>query len=143
MLVIKIKKIEGFSDIKTPEFAHPEDAGVDLFSRERVEIKKGHRVQIPTGICMEIPEGYAGFVWDKSGLSHKYGLKTVGGVIDSGYRGEVLVGIINLGEKDFVFEKNQKIAQMIIQKVEHPAIELVDKLVDTDRGTDGFGSTGK
>ena len=136
-----IKKVH--TDATVPHYAHPGDAAFDLFTPEKIEIKPGERVQVPTGIAMEIPVGCAGLIWDKSGLSHKNGLKTLGGVIDAGYRGEVKVGMINLANETYVFEKGHKVAQMIIQKIESPDIEEVTELSDSSRGTGGFGSTGK
>ena len=98
---------------------------------------------VRTGIAAQIPEGYVGLVWDKSGIAIKEGIKTLGGVIDSGYRGEILVGMINLGDKDYVFETGHKLAQLLIQKVEHIEVVEVRELSETPRGKGGFGSTGK
>ncbi len=127
---------------KMPHFAHAEDAGMDLFADEEITLSPGERVQIHTGIALAIPDGFVGLVWDKSGLSHKYGLKTLGGVIDAGYRGEILVGMVNLGDTAHTFQIGDKIAQMLIQKIEHPNIEEVSVLDETIRGEKGFGSTG-
>ena len=140
-MILKIKKVH--KDAVIPKYAHHDDAGFDLFVPENIILKKGERLGIPTGIAMEIPEGYVGLIWDKSGLSIKYGMKTLGGVIDSTYRGEVLVGMVNLSGGDYVFEKGHKIAQMIIQKKETVDFEEVSELSDTARGEGGFGSTGK
>ncbi len=138
---LKIKRL--CADAKLPAYAMIGDAGLDLFASETVILKKGDKAAIPTGIAMEIPDGYVGLIWDKSGLAVKSGLKTLGGVIDSGYRGEVLVGMINLGAADFAFEKGNKIAQMIIQKKESVIVEEAAELSDADRGARGFGSSGK
>lgn len=138
---LKIKKLS--TNAILPKYAHINDAGMDLFASENFIIKKGERVQVKTGIAMAIPEGYVGLVWDKSGLSHKFGLKTLGGVVDAGYRGEVMVGVINLGDEDYTLEAGHKVAQMLIQKVESGDIVEVESLDDTDRGEGGFGSTGK
>jgi len=138
---IKIKKLS--SDAVLPSYAHEDDAGMDLFSVEDVLIAKGQRVQISTGIAVEIPAGHVGLIWDKSGLSHKYGLKTLGGVIDASYRGEIKVGMINLGDEDYKIEKGHKVAQMIIQEKIAMEIMEVSELVDGLRGESGFGSTGK
>jgi dUTP pyrophosphatase len=138
---LKIKKLN--NDAVLPNYSHSDDAGFDLYSIENVEIKIGQRVQVPIGIVMEIPVGHVGLIWDKSGLSHKNGLKTLGGVIDSGYRGEIKVGLINLGTENYILEKGHKVAQMIIQKKETCEIIEVDELSDTSRGEGGFGSTGK
>lgn len=139
---LKIKKLDPESII--PKYAHVDDAGMDLFSLDEVVINRNQRVQIPTGIAMEIPEGFVGLIWDKSGLSHKCGLKTLGGVIDSGYRGEIKVGIINLGDEDYKIGKGDKIAQMIIQqKTAVEIIEVGELDSNSQRGEGGFGSTGK
>jgi dUTP pyrophosphatase len=138
---LKIKKLH--PDAIIPQYAHVGDAGMDLYCVEAFSLTPGERKSIPTGIAMEIPPGHVGLVWDKSGLSHKYGLKTLGGVIDSIYRGEVCIGLTNLSETEFKFEKGHKIAQILIQKVEHMEIEEVAELSDTARGEKGFGSTGK
>lgn len=138
---LKIKKLHAEAII--PQYAHQDDAGFDLFSTETINVKSGERMQVPTGIAMEIPQGFVGLVWDKSGLSHKHGLKTLGGVIDAGYRGEVKVGIINLSTEPYLLEKGHKIAQMIIQKKESCEIIEVAELSEAERGDKGFGSTGK
>ena len=137
---IKFKKLN--KDATTPNYAFEFDAGMDLFCSESISIAIGERVQVSTGVAFEIPNGFVGLIWDKSGLSHKSGLKTLGGVVDSQYRGEVKVGIINLGKEDFVFEKGQKVAQMLIQKVEQVDLIESENLSDTSRGDGGFGSTG-
>lgn len=141
MLTIKIKKL--VDDILMSSYAHHGDAGFDLYAAKCVTLAPGERAQIPVGIAMEIPEGYVGLVWDKSGLSQKFGIKTLGGVVDCIYRGEVMVGVINLGSEPYTFEKNHKVAQMIIQKYEECAIVEVQELSDSVRGESGFGSTGK
>lgn len=127
---------------KMPIYAHVSDAGMDLFADEAVIIRAGARAQIKTGIALAIPEGCVGLIWDKSGISHKEGLKTLGGVVDAGYRGEVLVGLINLSDTPYEVAKGAKIAQMLIQAVERPDIECVETLDETTRGAQGFGSTG-
>ncbi len=126
-----------------PMYGHMGDAAFDLLAQEAITLKPNQRVQIKTGLKMEIPEGYVGFIWDKSGLSHKSGLKTLGGVVDSTYRGEVMVGMINLSGEAFHFEKGMKVAQMCIQKKEEVTIVEAEELSETARGEGGFGSTGK
>jgi dUTP pyrophosphatase len=141
---IKIKKLR--PDAITPNYAHHDDAGLDFFAIEEVIIEAGQIVQFPTGIAMEIPEGHVGLIWDKSGLSHNHGLKTLGGVLDSSYRGEIKIGIINLGKESYTVGKGHKIAQMIIQqKVTAEIIEVsdLDNNEKSERGEDGLGSTGK
>lgn len=137
---IQVKKVH--TDAILPSFAHDTDAGMDLYSVEEVVLQPGQRVQVPTGIAMAIPEGYAGLIWDKSGISHKAGVKTLGGVVDAGYRGEILVGLVNTSDTLHTFAAGDKIAQMLIQQVMQPALTEVDSLDQTSRGADGFGSTG-
>ncbi len=138
---LNIKKIH--PDAKIPTYAHYGDAGFDLFATETVTIPVGARVLVGTGIAMEIPDGYVGLIWDKSGLSIKHGLKNLGGVIDAGYRGEIKAGVVNLSDEDYTVVVGHKVAQMLIQKVERAEIVEVDELSDTTRGHGGFGSTGK
>jgi len=138
---IKIKKIH--PDAQIPHYAHHGDAGMDLYTIDTFELEPGERKSIALGISIEIPDGYVGLIWDKSGLSHKYGIKNFGGVIDSGYRGEIHAGVMNLSGKFFRFEKGHKIAQLLIQKIEMVSFEEVDDLSESVRGNGGFGSTGK
>ena len=138
---IKFKKLN--ESAVAPQYAHSFDAGMDLFCLENISIAPNQRVQIATGIAMEIPENFVGLIWDKSGLSHKSGLKIVGGVVDSQYRGGIKVGMINLSDETYNFEAGHKIAQMLIQKVEQVNLIESDSLSDTSRGEGGFGSTGK
>jgi len=140
-VLLKIQRID--SAVKLPSYGHTGDAACDLFSAQEVSLAPGERVQIRTGVAFEIPEGYAMFIWDKSGLSHKHGLKTLGGVIDAGYRGEVLVGLINLSDTPYTIEKNHKVAQMVLQKIETVVLEEVETLSESSRGRGAFGSTGK
>lgn len=141
MLNVKVTRIK---DVKLPGYAHPGDAGIDLYAAEEALIKPMERKVIPTGIKMAIPEGYEGQVRPKSGLAAKNGISVVNtpGTVDCGYRGEVGVILINLGKEDFKVEKNTKVAQMIFNKVEHATLEEVKELDSTSRGEGGFGSTG-
>ncbi len=139
-MLMQVKKLS--ENAKIPTFAHTTDAGMDLYCAEAITLVPGERVQVKTGIAVAIPVGHVGLIWDKSGLSHKVGLKVMGGVIDAGYRGEVLVGMINLGSEPHTFHVGDKITQMLIQKVEQPEIEVVEELQEGDRGEKGFGSTG-
>lgn len=138
---ILVKKL--IPDAKLPKFALPGDVGMDLFSVEDALLKSGDRISCKTGIAIKIPEGYAGLIWDKGGNSHKFGIKTLGGVFDSNYTGEYLIGLINLSKEDFEIKKGQKIAQVLFQKVEHPEIEGVEDLPKTNRNDGAFGSTGE
>ncbi|MDE2233621.1 MAG: dUTP diphosphatase, partial [Patescibacteria group bacterium] len=134
---LKFKKLS--ADSKNPSYAHTSDAGFDLYCTQDLEIKPHERKSVSTGIAIEIPYGYVGLIWDKSGLSQKFGLKVFGGVIDSGYRGEILVGLMNLSDTVFKFEKGHKIAQLLIQKIETADFEEVEELSGSDRGGNGFG----
>ena len=138
---IKIKKLH--PDAIVPHFANKSDAGMDLFSTKKIILHPGERVQVPTGIAIELPEDYVSLIWDKSGLSAIHGLKVFAGVVDAGYRGEYIVVLFNSSSTDYVIEKGQKVAQFLVQKVEHPTIEMVDELSDSERGEGGFGSSGK
>lgn len=138
---IKVKKLH--PDAILPHIAHQGDAGCDLFATEEVILNPGERGQVPTGLALELPEGFVSLIWDKSGISHKGGIKTLGGVIDSGYRGEYLIGVVNLSDQPYTFKKGHKVAQLLIQKVESPTFQEVEELSDTSRGEGGFGSTGK
>jgi len=138
---LKIKKLH--PNAKVPTYAHHGDAGFDLYAIESVSIPVGARVLVGTGIAIEIPDGYVGLIWDKSGLSMVHGLKNLGGVIDAGYRGEIKAGVVNLSDEDYTITAGHKVAQMLIQKVERADIKEVTELSDTSRGHGGFGSTGK
>lgn len=137
---IGVKRV--IADVKLPSYANPGDAGFDLYSAEDLVLKPGQRHAVRSGIKMAIPAGYVGLMWDKSGRAAKEGLKTMAGVIDSGYRGEILVLVHNLGHEDVRIEKNQKVAQMLIQPVHTAMLEEVEFLDNTQRGEGGFGSSG-
>src|SRR3989344_7746273 len=114
-MILKLKKLK--SDAKLPSYAHPGDAGMDIYSCEERTLLPQEQALISTGIAMEIPDGYVGLFWDKSGLSSKHGLKTMAGVIDAGYRGEVKILLCNLGDTTYEIKQGEKIAQMLIQPV--------------------------
>ncbi len=139
-MIIQVKKLD--EEAVVPKFALQGDAGMDLCSVENFVLKPGERRSVKTGIAIKIPEGYAGLIWDKSGISHKFGIKTLGGVIDSNYTGEWLIGIVNLGTDNFEIKKGQKIAQVLFQKIESAEIQVVDELSETNRKDGRFGSTG-
>ncbi|MBI4919937.1 dUTP diphosphatase [Candidatus Azambacteria bacterium] len=139
-MILKIQKID--SNASAPNYATKGDAGLDFYSAEDIVLKPGQRQAVNTGIKMEIPAGYVGLVWDKSGLALKNGIKTMAGVVDAGYRGEIKIVLINFGNEDFIVKKGFKIAQMLIQKIEEPTIEIVEELSDSERSENGFGSTG-
>jgi dUTP pyrophosphatase len=127
-----------------PVRAYNGDAGLDLSSCERVELAPGERALVPTGLAIAIPEGYAGYVQPRSGLAAKHGISIVNtpGLVDSGYRGELLVNLVNTDKHEpFVVEPGMRIAQLVI--LELPEVELVevDELPDSERGARGFGSS--
>jgi dUTP pyrophosphatase len=128
-----------------PKRAHPGDAGVDLFSVEAVVIPAGERREVGTGIAIAIPLGCGGFVQPRSGLAFKHGIMLVNspGLIDAGYRGEVRVCLYNSGPEAFEVGVGERIAQLVIQRVEEPAFVEVTELCDTARGQGGFGSSGR
>ena len=140
-MLIKLKKLH--PDAKIPQIALAGDAGADLFSVEDKILKPGERHTFVTGIAMKIPKGYVSLIWDKSGLSQKSGLKTLGGVLDSNYTGEYFVGLVNLGKEDYAIKKGQKLAQVLFQKVVNPKFKIVDELPKTNRGAGSHGSTGQ
>ena len=125
-----------------PTRAHPEDAGLDLYAREKHLIKCGDSMCFDTGVHVEIPVGYVGMIKSKSGLNVKFGI-TSEGVIDAGYTGSIVVKLYNNGDHWVEIEKGQKISQLVILPIITPELELVDILEDTERGSGGFGSTGK
>lgn len=137
---LKIKKLH--PDAKIPTYAHPGDAGMDVFALKDLTLLPGERGLVKTGISFECEEGYVLLVWDKSGISTKHGITTLAGVIDAGYRGEIQIGVINLGQETYTFEKGNKVAQILVQSIVNPEIEEVEDISDSPRGTGGFGSTG-
>lgn len=139
-MILKVKKVH--KDAKLPTHGHPGDAGVDFYCVEDVVFPPGGQERVRTGIAIEIPEGHVGLIWDKSSISFNLGLKIFGGVIDSGYRGEIIMCLYNSSNKEILLAKGQKFAQMIIQKFEHCDIEEVSELSDTVRGHRREGSTG-
>jgi dUTP pyrophosphatase len=120
------------------------DAGVDLAASAAVEIAPGERALVPTGIAVAIPEGFAGFVLPRSGLAVNHGVTVINapGLIDSGYRGELKVGVVNHGDVPFVISVGDRIAQLVVMAVVSPEYVEVEELDTTSRGTGGFGSTG-
>jgi dUTP pyrophosphatase len=134
-------------DLPLPSYAKAGDAGADLVAREGVLLKAaGGRAAVPTGIALALPDGYAGFVQPRSGLASKHGVTMVNapGLIDSGYRGEVRVLLVNLDPTaDYEVHRGDRIAQLVIQRVEQAEFRLVDELPASDRGAGGFGHSGR
>ena len=140
---IKVERVN--KDVKLPQYQHfGEDAGLDLHAAENLIIKKGEYKLVKTGLKIAVPKGYAAFVYPRSGLALKEGITVLNadGVIDSGYRGEIGVILINHGAKDFRVNFNDRIAQLIIQKVNIIEWNEVDSLSESERGEGGFGHTG-
>lgn len=127
-----------------PTFAHPGDAGADLTAAESVTIAPGERALVATGMAIAIPEGHAGLVMPRSGLAIRSGVTVINapGLIDSGYRGELKVALVNHAHEAYTVERGDRIAQLVIVAVAQPTYVEVEELADTARGTGGFGSTG-
>ncbi len=132
-------------DLPVPTYAHPGDAGADLMAARDVELGPGERALVPTGVAIALPEGYVGLVHPRSGLAARLGVTVLNapGTIDAGYRGEILVNLINHDRTNIVkIARGDRIAQLVIQRVERADFQLVDELPDTARGAAGHGSTG-
>jgi dUTP diphosphatase len=127
-----------------PVRAYDGDAGLDLSACERVELAPGERALVPTGLAVAIPDGYAGFVQPRSGLAAKHGVSIVNtpGLVDSGYRGELLVNLLNTDRREpFVVEPGMRIAQLVVLPVPELDLVEVDELPASERGVRGFGSS--
>lgn len=132
-------------DVPVPAYAHPGDAGADLVTTEAVTLAPGERVMVGTGIAVALPNGYAAFVHPRSGLAHRLGVSLVNtpGTVDAGYRGEIKVVLVNHDlHEPAVFDRGDRIAQLIVQRVEHARFHEVETLPGSARGADGYGSTG-
>lgn len=138
---IKIKRLK--SKAILPQYAHPGDVGMDLFSLEDYELKPGERKKFDLGFALEFETGYAAIVKDKGGPPLKYGTHTMGGVFDAGYRGEYNVMLINLGSENVEIKQGQKIAQLVVYPVVIADLQETDKLGDSARGEGRHGSTGE
>jgi dUTP pyrophosphatase len=128
-----------------PQQAYEGDAGLDLAACEHVQLAPGERAVVPTGIAVEIPQGYAGFVQPRSGLAARHGITIVNspGLVDSGYRGEVLVVLLNTDrEETFTVEPGMRIAQLVVQRVPRVELAEVESLAESERGARGHGSSG-
>jgi dUTP pyrophosphatase len=138
-MLIKIKKLN--PEAILPRYAHPGDAGLDLFSCEEHTLQPGERKLFSTGISIELPEGYVSLIWDKSGVANS-GIHTMAGVLEHTYRGEYKVVLLNTSNIPYEVKKGQKIAQLLIQPIVTAEIQEVEELSETARGEGAFGSTG-
>ncbi|HZD69652.1 MAG TPA: dUTP diphosphatase [Actinomycetes bacterium] len=132
-------------NVPMPHYAHAGDAGADLVTTVDVVLKPGERAVLPTGIAVALPVGFAGFIHARSGLAARHGIAVVNapGTVDSGYRGEVKVILVNLDPVEpLVLRRGDRIAQLVIQRVEHAQFSEVERLPASERGAGGFGSTG-
>jgi len=144
MLNLPVRRLD--PDVQFPSYAKPGDAGLDLRSNVDVVLAPGERALVPTGLAVAIPEGFAGFVQPRSGLALHHGVTCLNtpGLIDSGYRGELKVLLINTDpHAAFEVTRGERIAQLVIQAVEHAQLIEVDDLGESDRGEGGFGHTGR
>jgi dUTP pyrophosphatase len=132
-------------EVPLPSYARPGDAGADLVAAQDVDLAPGERAMVRTGIAIALPEGYAAFVHPRSGLAATYGVTLVNapGTIDSGYRGEIQVIMLNTDPvRPVTFRRGDRIAQLVVQRVEHATFREVAALPGSARGAGGFGSTG-
>jgi dUTP pyrophosphatase len=132
-------------DVPVPAYAHPGDAGADLVTTEAVTLAPGERAMVGTGIAVALPDGYAAFVHPRSGLAHRLGVSLVNtpGTVDAGYRGEIKVVLVNHDLREpAVFARGDRIAQLVVQRVERARFHEVETLPGSARGADGYGSTG-
>ena len=147
MVKVKFKRLKDGKGVDVPKYQSDGAAAFDLHSAvsERTVVKPGEIKLIPTGFHIEVPEGFVGEVSPRSGLGAKFGISIVNspGIIDSDYRGEIMIIMVNHGKEDFVVNRNDRVAQMKIMPYEHVDIEEVDELSESERGANGFGSTGR
>ena len=131
--------------LPTPGRAHPGDAGLDLHARHPTLIEPGERAVVGTGVAVGVPDGYAGLVVPRSGLAARFGIGVVNspGLIDSGYRGEIKVILVNHGRERFAVARGDRIAQLLVLAMAPPEVVEVEELGDTARGENGFGSSGR
>lgn len=139
---LRVKKL--CIDAKVPAYAHEGDSGMDLYSVEEFGLAPGERRLVKTGLQIALPRGFEAQVRPKSGLAANFGVTVLNtpGTVDSGYRGEIMVIMANLGKEPYRVEKGKKIAQMVIARVEEAEVEVVEELDETKRKDGGFGSTG-
>ena len=142
-LQVQLKMLD--PELEAPSYAHPGDAGADLRAREDVVLMPGERKLVPTGVAIALPYGFVALIHPRSGLASKHGLTIVNapGTVDAGYRGEISVTLLNTDSSQPIeLRRGDRIAQMVIQRVEHAQFIPVSELSGSVRGTGGFGSTG-
>lgn len=142
-MILRVRRLHPAA--RVPSRSHPGDAGLDLHSVEEVELGPGERAKVGTGIAIELPDDHAGWVVPRSGLAARHGIGVVNapGLIDSGYRGELSVVLVNLDRSEaFAIEVGMRIAQLVVSRVAGPELLEVAELGSSARGTSGFGSTG-
>jgi dUTP pyrophosphatase len=142
-LQVQLKMLD--DGLEAPSYAHPGDAGADLRARENVVLEPGERKLVPTGVSIALPEGFVALIHPRSGLATKHGLTIVNapGTVDAGYRGEISVTLLNTDTRDAIeLRRGDRIAQMVIQRVEYAQFVPVNELSESVRGAGGFGSTG-
>ena len=142
-LYLSLLKLD--KELPTPRCAHPGDAGLDLYARYPAVLAPGERAAVATGVAVAIPPGSVGLVTPRSGLAARNGVGVVNspGLIDAGYRGEIRVVLINHGRELFEIARGDRIAQLLVVPCSAPEVELVEQLDETERGSDGFGSSGR
>jgi dUTP pyrophosphatase len=134
------------ADLPLPTYSHPGDAGADLVTRVDVRLEPGERALVPTGVALAIPDGYAAFVHPRSGLASRHGLGIVNapGTVDAGYRGEIMVALVNLDRHaPITLQRGERIAQLVVQRVERVTFTATAQLPDSVRGARGHGSSGR
>ena len=147
--ILQLKRLhpERDHDLPLPRYMTEDAAGMDLVAgvEKDMTLNPGEIILVPTGFAMALPRGYEAQIRPRSGIAVKYGVTIVNapGTIDADYRGEVKVGLINLGKTPYVVRRGERIAQMVIQQVPQVRLELVESLEDTARGVGGFGHTGR
>lgn len=132
-------------ELPLPSRAHPGDAGLDLHAREGVTLAPGERALVPTGVAIALPDGYAGFVHPRSGLAARHGITMVNapGTVDAGYRGEILVNLLNTDAREtFTIARGDRVAQLVVQQVARARVTEVDRLPGSARGETGHGASG-
>ncbi|MDA7988764.1 MAG: dUTP diphosphatase, partial [Alphaproteobacteria bacterium] len=142
VLRVQVSRLAGSEDLPLPSYATSGAAGMDLRASEDVVLGAGERLAVPTGLVVALPEGYEGQVRCRSGLALRHGLSLVNGVgtIDSDYRGEVKVLMVNLGSETVTLKRGERVAQMVVVAVERVELEESENLSETSRGSGGFGS---